>query len=131
MIENIGNTISHNTTKILLCLGVTPNNIAYSYISYAMRIAEADSLSFTRVTKEMYPKIAKYFETTSGSVESAVRHAVDMIWSRNSVERINKVLGLSVYTSTYDKPSNGEFLSILYETVRLNIANINACCSKV
>ena len=128
MIENTGNDISYKTTKILLCLGVTPNNIAYSYISYAMRIAEHNSLSFTKVTKDLYPHIAKHFETTSSSVESAVRHAVDMIWSRNSVERINKVLGLTVYTSAYDKPGNGEFLSILFETVRLNIANVNAYC---
>lgn len=128
MIENTGNDISYKTTKILLCLGVTPNNIAYSYISYAMRIAENNSLSFTKVTRDLYPPIAKYFETTSSSVESAIRHAVDMIWSRNSVERINKVLGLTVYTSTYDKPGNGEFLSILFETVRLNIANVNAYC---
>jgi len=128
MIENTENIISYKTTKILLCLGVTPNNIAYAYISYAMRLAEENALSFTKVTKHLYPHIAEHFETTPSSVESAIRHAVDMIWSRNSVERINKVLGLTVYTSTYDKPGNGEFLSILFETVRLDIANVNAYC---
>ncbi len=128
MIENTATNISYKSTKILLCLGVTPNNIAYSYISYAMRIAENNSLSFTKVTRDLYPSIANYFNTTSSSVESAIRHAIDMIWSRNSIERINKVFGLTVYTSTYDKPGNGEFLSILFETVRLDIANFNAFC---
>ena len=128
MVNDTNNSISHTATKLLLCLGVTPNNIAYSYISYAMRIAQDNQLSFTRVTKYLYPNIAKHFDTTSGSVESAIRHAVDMIWSRNSIDRINKVLGVTMYRSSYDKPGNSEFLSILFETIRLNLTNVNAYC---
>jgi len=116
--------IDKKAAKLLLSLGVTPNNIGYVYINYSMCLATENHLYLTKLTKQLYPATAKRYNTTCGSVESAIRHIVADIWERNKIDNINHAFGLPVYTNSYDRPSNGEFLSLLFETIRLDIASL-------
>ena len=57
------------------------------------------------MTKELYQSIAKKFNTTPSRVERAIRHAIEVAWSRGKVDTINQLFGYTVH-NTKGKPTN-------------------------
>lgn len=55
-----------------------------------MAVNDLDVLN--SITKELYPSIAKKFNTTSSRVERAIRHAIEVACNRGSVETMHKLL---------------------------------------
>ena len=68
--------------------------------------------AINRITKELYPGIAKNFSTSPSKVERAIRHAIEVAWTRGRIENINQVFGYNVYNKN-DKPTNGEFIALI------------------
>jgi two-component system response regulator (stage 0 sporulation protein A) len=64
------------------------------------------------ITKKLYPGIAEPFQTSPSKVERAIRHAIEVAWSRGKIENINNFLGYNIYTNK-DKPTNGEFIALM------------------
>ena len=52
------------------------------------------------VTKELYPSIAKKYNTTASRVERAIRHAIEVAWGRGQIEE-STVLHLAKKVWTY------------------------------
>ena len=80
------------------------------------------------VTKELYPGIAKKYDTTSSRVERAIRHAIEVAWERGDIDTINKLFGYTVHTSK-GKPTNSEFIAMIADKLRLQLkssGNISA-----
>ena len=75
-----------------------------------------------RITKELYPNIAKHFQTTPSKVERAIRHAIEVAWSRGRIENINQVFGFNIYNKN-DKPTNGEFIALLADKLIMENAH--------
>ena len=71
-----------------------------------------------RITKELYPGIARRFSTTPSKVERAIRHAIEVAWSRGRIDTLNKAFGCRVATKE-DKPTNGEFIAMLADKLSL------------
>ena len=71
-----------------------------------------------RITKELYPGIARKFDTTASKVERAMRHAIDVAWTRGQMENINMLFGSKLYVK-HEKPTNGEFIALIAD--RLSI----------
>ena len=69
-----------------------------------------------RITKELYPGIARKFDTTPSKVERAMRHAIDVAWSRGRLDSANSLYGCKVL-SPDDKPTNGEFIALIADKV--------------
>jgi two-component system response regulator (stage 0 sporulation protein A) len=65
-----------------------------------------------RITKELYPGIAKKFNTSASKVERAIRHAIEVAWTRGRIENINQIFGYNIYGKN-DKPTNGEFVALV------------------
>ena len=76
----------------------------------------ADHDVINRITKELYPGIARKFDTTSSKVERAMRHAIEVAWSRGRLESVNRIYGYRVF-SPEDKPTNGEFIALIADKV--------------
>ena len=72
------------------------------------------------ITKELYPEIANMYDTTSSRVERAIRHAIEVSWTRGDYEVMEEIFGHSV---DYDraKPTNSEFIATLADKLRLEI----------
>lgn len=51
-------------------------------------------------------------------VERAIRHAIDVAWSRGRVENINQLFGYVVYQKN-DKPTNGEFIALVADKLSM------------
>lgn len=69
-----------------------------------------------RITKELYPGIARHFGTSASKVERAMRHAIEVAWSRGRLESVNRLYGYKVF-SAEDKPTNGEFIALVADKV--------------
>ena len=67
-----------------------------------------------RITKELYPGIARHFGTSASKVERAIRHAIEVAWNRGRIETLNTAFGCKVCTPE-DKPTNGEFIAMIAE----------------
>jgi two-component system response regulator (stage 0 sporulation protein A) len=78
----------------------------------------ADESLVSRITKELYPRVALHYETTPSKVERAIRHAIEVAWTRGKIENINKMFGFQVYTK-HEKPTNGEFIALVADKLVL------------
>ncbi len=101
-------------------VGVPASIRGYDYIRDSIMMALSDREILRSITKELYPSIAKTHKTTPSRVERAIRHAVEVAWGRGDVDVLNGIFGYTV-KSTKGKPTNGEFISMLAERVRLDL----------
>ncbi len=101
-------------------VGVPASIRGYDYIRDSIMMALTDRDILRSITKELYPSIAKSHATTASRVERAIRHAVEVAWSRGDVDVLNGIFGYTVKSSK-GKPTNGEFISMLTERVRLDL----------
>ena len=76
------------------------------------------------ITKLLYPTIAKKYKTTSSSVERAIRHAIEVAWSRGKVELLEEMFGYTI-SAGKGKPTNSEFIALIADKLRLDY-HINA-----
>lgn len=106
--------------KVLHDVGVPASIRGYDYIREAIIMGLSDKEILKSITKDLYPTIAKNNKTTASRVERAIRHAVEVAWQRGDVETINSIFGYTVKASK-GKPTNGEFISILVERIRLDM----------
>ena len=70
-----------------------------------------------RITKELYPGIARKFDTSASKVERAMRHAIEVAWSRGRLDTVNRMYGYKVFDAM-DKPTNGEYISCVSELIK-------------
>lgn len=64
-----------------------------------------------RLTKELYPALAKVNNSTAGAVERAMRHSIDKAWtSRGSYEARNTWFGGSIDPER-GRPMVGEYVA--------------------
>jgi two-component system response regulator (stage 0 sporulation protein A) len=81
-----------------------------------MAIASPEIIN--NITKRLYPNIAEKYDTSSSKVERAIRHAIEVAWSRGKIENINNIFGIKIYTAN-DKPTNGEFIALVADKMLL------------
>jgi two-component system response regulator (stage 0 sporulation protein A) len=51
-------------------------------------------------------------------VERAIRHAIEVAWSRGQVDTINKLFGYTIHNDK-GKPTNSEFIAMVADKLRL------------
>ena len=70
--------------------------------------------------KELYPEIAKAYQTTSSRVERAIRHSIEVAWTRGKPQTMNEVFGYTINTGK-GKPTNSEFIAMIADRIRLKV----------
>ena len=112
-------SVDEKITSMFITIGIPAHIKGYQFLKEAVRIVMANPDTINRITKELYPSIAKRFDTTSSKVERAIRHAIEVAWNRGRVEQINEVFGHCVY-KTNDKPTNGEFIALMADKLSVS-----------
>lgn len=114
--------IELKVTEILHEIGVPAHIKGYNYLrdSIIMSIENPDIIN--AVTKQLYPGVAKRYETTSSRVERAIRHAIEVAWDRGDVEILNSYFGYTIHNGR-GKPTNSEFIAMIADKLRLQIRN--------
>ena len=107
-------------TNILHEIGVPAHIRGYHYMreTILMAINDIDVLNY--ITKELYPTIAKKCGTTPSRVERAIRHAIEVAWSRGKVDAIDNLFGYTI-NSHKGKPTNSEFIALIADRLRLEL----------
>lgn len=105
-------SLEEKITSVFLIIGIPAHIKGYHFLREAIKMVVENSDVINRITKELYPGIAKKFNTTPSKVERAIRHAIEVAWARGKIENINQVFGYTVYTHN-DKPTNGEFVALV------------------
>lgn len=105
-------TLDEKITSIFLSVGIPAHIKGYHFLREAIRMVYYEPELISRITKELYPGIAKRFNTTPSKVERAIRHAIEVSWMRGKIENVNKLFGFNVYGKN-DKPTNGEFIALV------------------
>ena len=111
--------IEVEVTKMIQQMGVPAHVKGYQYLRDAIVSVINDVSLLGAVTKELYPMIAKKYNTTSSRVERAIRHAIELAWDRGNIEFMNKFFG---YTINVDrgKPTNSEFIAMVADKLRIS-----------
>ena len=105
-------------TNLFLTLGIPAHIKGYQYLREAVRMVMENHDVINRITKELYPSIARQFGTTASKVERAIRHAIEVAWNRGRVDTLNRAFGCRVCTPE-DKPTNGEFIAMLADKMSM------------
>ena len=106
--ENLGETVSN----LFLTLGIPAHIKGYQYLREAVLMVVEQRDLISRITKELYPGIAKKYATSASKVERAMRHAIEVAWNRGRLDAVNQMYGYRVF-SPDDKPANGEFIALI------------------
>ena len=78
-------------TSILHEIGVPAHIKGYTYMRDSIKMVIADPNLLGGITKELYPSIAKKYNTTPSRVERAIRHAIEVAWTRGRVETLSLI----------------------------------------
>ncbi|WEG14326.1 sporulation transcription factor Spo0A [Pullulanibacillus sp. KACC 23026] len=107
-----------NITSIIHEIGVPAHIKGYMYLREAISMVYNDIELLGSITKVLYPDIAKKFKTTSSRVERAIRHAIEVAWSRGNIDSISSLFGYTVSMSKA-KPTNSEFIAMVADKLRI------------
>ncbi|GER72434.1 sporulation transcription factor Spo0A [Weizmannia acidilactici] len=105
-------------TSIIHEIGVPAHIKGYMYLREAISMVYNDIELLGSITKVLYPEIAKKYNTTASRVERAIRHAIEVAWSRGNIESISTLFGYTV-SMTKAKPTNSEFIAMVADKLRL------------
>ena len=111
-------SLDEKITSIFLTVGIPAHIKGYQYLRAAIKMVMEDRGLINKITKELYPKVAAAFDTSDTKVERAIRHAIEVAWTRGRIENINQLFGFQVYTKN-DKPTNGEFIALVADKLSM------------
>jgi len=114
--------IEKQITDMMHEVGIPAHIKGYQYVREAIRMVSFDMALLGGITKELYPRIADKFGTTSSRVERAIRHAIEIVWSRKEHELIGKIFGYEFYEDK-GKPTNSEFIAMAADVIRIRNTN--------
>jgi len=116
--ENSPKNLDASITSIIHEIGVPAHIKGYLYLREAISMVYNDIELLGSITKVLYPDIAKKFNTTASRVERAIRHAIEVAWSRGNIDSISSLFGYTVSMSKA-KPTNSEFIAMVADKLRL------------
>ena len=111
-------SIDEKLASLFLTIGIPAHIKGYSFLREAVKMVIETPDIINRITKELYPGIGKRFNTSASKVERAIRHAIEVAWSRGRIDTLNKAFGCRVATKE-DKPTNGEFIAMIADKLAL------------
>lgn len=105
-------------TNMIHEIGVPAHIKGYQYLRDSITMAVNDMDILNSITKQLYPSIATLHKTTPSRVERAIRHAIEVAWSRGKMDTIDELFGYTV-SAGKGKPTNSEFIALIADKIRL------------
>ena len=109
-------------TDMIHEIGIPAHIKGYHYLRDAIIMAVEDMDVLNAITKVLYPTVAKMHQTTASRVERAIRHAIEVAWSRGKMDTLDDLFGYTV-SNGKGKPTNSEFIALIADTIRLEYQN--------
>ncbi|MBD5491296.1 MAG: sporulation transcription factor Spo0A [Lachnospiraceae bacterium] len=116
--ESENRDLEKDVTDMIHEIGVPAHIKGYQYLREAIMMSVEDVEMLGSITKILYPTIAKKYQTTPSRVERAIRHAIEVAWSRGRMETLDALFGYTINTGK-GKPTNSEFIALIADKIRL------------
>ena len=120
--EYMERNLETDVTNMIHEIGVPAHIKGYQYLRDSIIMAVKDMEMLNSITKILYPTIAKMHQTTPSRVERAIRHAIEVAWSRGKMDTIDELFGYTVRNDK-GKPTNSEFIALIADKIRLEYKN--------
>ena len=114
----VARDLEKDVTDMIHEIGVPAHIKGYQYLREAIMMSVEDVEMHGSITKVLYPTIAKKYQTTPSRVERAIRHAIEVAWSRGRMETLDALFGYTINTGK-GKPTNSEFIALIADKIRL------------
>lgn len=111
-------SLDEKLSNLFISVGIPAHIKGYAFLREAIKMTVDNPEIINSITKRLYPTIAERFCTSSSKVERAIRHAIEVAWSRGKIENINNIFGIKIY-SPNEKPTNGEFIALIADKMLL------------
>ena len=121
--KQVTHDLEQDVTNMIHDIGVPAHIKGYQYLREAIMMSVEDSATISSITKDLYPTIAKKFQTTPSRVERAIRHAIEVAWSRGRMETLDNLFGYTINIGK-GKPTNSEFFALIADKIRLRYRGI-------
>jgi two-component system response regulator (stage 0 sporulation protein A) len=113
-----GKNLDANITSIIHEIGVPAHIKGYQYLREAITMVYNNIEILGAITKTLYPAIAEKYKTTPSRVERAIRHAIEVAWTRGNIDSISHLFGYTINISK-SKPTNSEFIAMVADKLRI------------
>lgn len=113
-----GRNLDANITSIIHEIGVPAHIKGYQYLREAITMVYNNIEILGAITKTLYPSIAEHYKTTPSRVERAIRHAIEVAWTRGNIDSISHLFGYTINISK-SKPTNSEFIAMVADKLRI------------
>ena len=120
--EYMERNLETDVTNIIHEIGVPAHIKVYQSLRDSIIMSVSDMEMLNSITKILYPTIAKKHQTTPSRVERAIRHAIEVAWSRGKMDTIEELFGYTV-SNGKGKPTNSEFIALIADKIRLEYKN--------
>lgn len=114
-----GKNLDANITNIIHEIGVPAHIKGYQYLREAITMVYNNIEILGAITKTLYPAIAEKYKTTPSRVERAIRHAIEVAWTRGNIDSISHLFGYTINISKA-KPTNSEFIAMVADKLRID-----------
>lgn len=104
--------IKNRISNLVHQFGIPSHIKGSKYLKEAIRVVYYNVDLLDVIVNVLYPDLALKYYTTASRIERAIRHAIEIAWSRGNKEDIIKLLG---YTNqgVFIKPNNSEFIFLV------------------
>lgn len=113
--------LDERIANLFISVGIPAHIKGYQFLREAIKMTIDTPEIINSITKKLYPSIAQLYQTSPSKVERAIRHAIEVAWSRGKIENINNIFGIKIYAPN-EKPTNGEFIALIADKLMLESA---------
>jgi len=113
-------SIQVSIVKYLIESGLPVHTLGYKYFQVALQQLIYEDLDVYSITKNVYPKVARIFITSSANVDKAMRHAIILAFTQNLI-CLKTFLTEMKFKNPSKKPSNSEFIGLMLERIKQEI----------
>ncbi len=122
-IDFYNSNIQVSISKLLHDLGIPSHIKGYQFIRDAVHLVFDNPEMIGGITKELYPELARIYNTTVSRVERAIRHAIEISWNRGDIDLMESIFGHSVDIDK-SKPTNSEFIVTIADKLSLDFHKV-------
>lgn len=115
-------SLRKRATRLLHDIGIPAHLSGHNYLRDAILLVLEDREAIYHMTKEVYPAIGSKYGKTPGSVEKAIRTALDVAWLRGRTEVLDEIFRFTV-SAQKGRPTNSEFVALVADRLELETGN--------
>lgn len=110
--------------QFLIRIGMPPHFNGYRYVIDAVLLIIDDKTWLQGITKRLYPYVGQKYGHNAAQVERAIRHAIEVTWSKGNLEELERLFPYLVDASK-GKPTNSAFIAKVVDLVELHEVSNN------